>query len=329
MEKQKLNEFPDDLIMKILSFLPMFKKTVATHLISKRWEEPWELVPDVMFEEDVADGAYESFMSFVYGSLLSRDAHILERLHLKLSRIYSASDINFLVQIAVNRGVRKLRIGLYGYTLELPSCLSTCTTLKSLILSEVSIEVVTREFRLPSLKSLHVLSVEFQGDDDSAVSLLQKCPDLEYLAVYKTILISTNVRALSTYRNLKTVIPLKTLIVSEVSINDVPSWFRLPSLKAMHLLSVQFLGKESVAKLLRICPFLEDLIVKRTGVFNSLWPTVSACRTLKTLILREVSIEVVSPWFCLHSLKCLHLLSVEFLDDKHDFYKVARFLNIW
>ncbi|CAA7062523.1 unnamed protein product [Microthlaspi erraticum] len=258
METRKLNELPDELVLKIFSFLPMFKETVATHLLTKHWEEPWELVPDVMFDDDdESSESFEAFMRFVYGSLLSNDAQILESLHLKLSRNCSVSHINFWVKIAVDRSVRKLRVNLSGKTLELPSCLSTCTTLKSLILREVSVEVVTLGFRFPSLKSLHLLSVEFSNDDDSVTSLLQSCPVLEYLVVHQT----------------------KDDV--DVMFKAVPSGFSLPSLKSVHLLSVKFSDDESLASLLQNCLVLEDLAVKKTKddnvmIFNINVPTLKS-----------------------------------------------------
>ncbi|KAG2299546.1 hypothetical protein Bca52824_036018 [Brassica carinata] len=84
-------------------------------------------------------------------------------LYIKLSWEYSASDINYLVKLAVKRSVRKLRIQTFGKPLELPSCLSTCVTLKSLRLQGVRIKVVVVPpcFRFPSLKKLRLFSVKF------------------------------------------------------------------------------------------------------------------------------------------------------------------------
>ncbi|KAG2280462.1 hypothetical protein Bca52824_051682 [Brassica carinata] len=237
MEEPSINELPDDLILKIFSLLPMFKENIATHLLSKRWENPWQLVPDVMFDDE----SYESlvtFLSSVYGSLLSKDRQVLERLHLKLSRNYLDSDISFCVNIAVNRSVRKLRIHMSGKTLKLPSCLSTCVTLKSLILHAVNINVVPPSFRLLSLKSLHLLSVNSSGDETIA-SFLQVCPVLEYLVVNQTK-------------------------DDDVMFKVVPPWFCLPSLKSLQLLSVKFSGDESLAKLLEGCDVLDNLVLKRT-----------------------------------------------------------------
>lgn len=108
-----------------------------------------------------------SFEIFVYRYFLN-NAQVLERLHLKLSRNYSNQVINSWIQAAVDRLVREVRIDLFGKTLELPSCLSTCKTLKTLILHELRIEVVLAWFRLPSLKTLHLSSVKFSSGESVA-----------------------------------------------------------------------------------------------------------------------------------------------------------------
>ncbi|XP_024005129.1 putative FBD-associated F-box protein At5g56560 [Eutrema salsugineum] len=187
MEKKRLNELPDELILKIFSLLPMLKETLATNLISRRWseEDPWKLVSNVTLNDD----DNESVMSFVYGSLFSNDAQTLERLHLKLVRRKSASNIDFVVQVAVNRSVRKLRIDLSGRILVLPRCLSTCKTLKSLIhftrFDVAMFPVAPPTFYRSSLKSLHLLSVEFSSDD-SVAYLLRNCEALEDLVINRT-----------------------------------------------------------------------------------------------------------------------------------------------
>nr|VDC79425.1 unnamed protein product [Brassica rapa] len=291
MEEPSISEFQDELILKIFSLLPLYEESIATRLLNRlRMEGPWKLVPNV----SVFDDSYKSFvnfMSFVYASLLFNESQILERFHLMLNQKYSASDINVLVKFAVNRSVRKLRIQTFENTLELPSCLSSCVTLKSLILRQLSIEVVPSCFRLPSLKSLHLFSVEFSGDV-SLASLLQSCPGLEYL------------------------------VVRDVKFKTVPRWFQLSSLRSLHLLSIS--GCESVASILSMCPFLEDLVVKQSQVFNHYEPTLITCRTLKTLILRELTISVVPAMFCLPSLKTMHLLSVGFTGGE----SVASLLRI-
>nr|XP_018475486.1 PREDICTED: putative FBD-associated F-box protein At5g56560 [Raphanus sativus] len=176
MEEPSLSELPDDLILKIFSLLPFFKESVATNLLKKRRE-------DLMFDDNYK--SHESlvkFTSFAYGSLSFNKSQIVD---IRLSRGYSASDISFLLKLAVKRSVRKLRIRTFGKTLELPRCLSICVTLKSLVLYEVRIKAVPPWFRLPSLKTLHLLSVKFSGEE-SIASFLPVCPVLECLVVDRT-----------------------------------------------------------------------------------------------------------------------------------------------
>lgn len=185
MEAKGINALPDELLLKILSSLPMFIDTVPTSLISKRWRNLWKLVPDFNFDSDLFDDDSESFTSFVYRSLLFSKAQVLERLCLKLNIPYHWDKvIDIWVQTAVNRSVKELQINMCGNYLKLPSCLSFCRTLNTLKLRDLRIEVVPSFFRLPSLKILHLLSVKFSSDE-SAERLLSNCPVLENLVVNK------------------------------------------------------------------------------------------------------------------------------------------------
>ncbi|CAA7062521.1 unnamed protein product [Microthlaspi erraticum] len=61
----------------------------------------------------------------------------------------------------------------------------------------------------------------------------------------------------------------------------VPPSFCLPSLKSLHLLSVKFLGDDSVASFLRCCGALEDLVVNKSKddnvmIFNINVPTLKS-----------------------------------------------------
>ncbi|KAJ4875372.1 F-box/FBD/LRR-repeat protein [Raphanus sativus] len=229
VKQRRLNELPDEVVLKILSMIPPFKQSVAKGLISKQREDPYKLVPDVTFEDDNEESLV-TFMSFIYGSLLSDGDQSLQRLHLKLVRYYSASKINFWVQVAVNRSVRKLKFDVYHETLELPRCLSSCTTLKSLILRDVYLDYVPLEFSLPSLKSLHLFSVGFSHQNPIA-RLLLSCPNLEYLVIYKTYYYYAE---------------------------NVCLW--LWSLKSLHLLSAWSTTCTTLTRLLQSCPALEYLV---------------------------------------------------------------------
>ncbi|KAL0694137.1 hypothetical protein Bca4012_061317 [Brassica carinata] len=261
---RRINELPDELIMKIFSTVLPFKASVATRLLSKWCEDPWKLDDDPDDDVTIEDDDEKSLMSF-YGSLFSNDAPvILETMRLKLIQNHSASDIKFWVKTAVKRSVRKLRFDLFGRTLELPDCLSTCTTLKSLILRDVTISVVPYYFQLPSLKSLHLFSVEF-SNHHSVASLLHYNTGLEYLVLNET---------------------------------KYDGWLRLPSLKSLHLCSVTLSAHNSITRLLKSCPVLESLVINQTKS-------------------DYVMFEAIPPRSCLSSLRSLHLLSVTFVRDEH------------
>ncbi|AED96782.1 Leucine-rich repeat (LRR) family protein [Arabidopsis thaliana] len=174
----ELSDMPDDLIFKIFSFLPFFKEDLATRFISEYGKGLWNPDPNAIFDDESLD---MTCMSFVYGSLMSKDAQILDSLHLKLRKYYIASDINFLVQLGVNRSMRELRIDFFGKTLELPCCLSTCTTLKVLVLDHLNIMSVPGWFRLPSVETLQLSSVT--GGSNYVPSLIRLCSVHERLVV--------------------------------------------------------------------------------------------------------------------------------------------------
>ncbi|CAN8301703.1 unnamed protein product [Cochlearia groenlandica] len=181
-----LNDLPDELVLKILSLLPFYKETTSSQLVTQRWRDPyWNqtmTMPRVYINNI---DQKRSIMRFIYGSLLSNYAHPLEKLHLNLRKNHSDSNIDFLVETAVNRSLRKLWIHLRGKTLTLPSRLATCITLKSLVLSDLTLKCVPSTFTLPSLKSLHLYSVKPSNLFDS-LNLLHVCPVLEYLVLYRT-----------------------------------------------------------------------------------------------------------------------------------------------
>ncbi|CAH8320123.1 unnamed protein product [Eruca vesicaria subsp. sativa] len=307
MVKEKLNELPDDLLLKILSKLPFFKESVARSLISKRHEEPWKLVLDVTFKDDNEESR-ATYMNFIYVSFLFDGTQTLERLHLKLVRNYSASDINIWVQVAVDISVRKLRFDVYWGTLKLPRCLNNSTTLKSLILREVTISHIPFGFCLPSLKSLHLFSVRF-SQKASIKRLLQSCPDLEYLVINQAkyldvwnfggprvclsslkslhLLLATNYDSSrdSLTLLLQSCPVLEYLVVRETDrfsiIWDLPPESCLSSIKSLHLSSVKLLNDESIATLFERCAALEDLVINRTRddnvrVYNINVPTLKS-----------------------------------------------------
>jgi len=78
-----ISHLPDDLLLRILSFNTT-KDAIPTSLLSKRWRSLWTLAPGLGFEDRNHNGNYERFTKFVYKSLVSNNAPVLERFHLSL-----------------------------------------------------------------------------------------------------------------------------------------------------------------------------------------------------------------------------------------------------
>ncbi|CAN7038753.1 unnamed protein product [Brassica rapa subsp. trilocularis] len=186
----RLTQLPDDLLIKILSFVPT-KGVVATSILSKRWLPLWTLVPSLVFEDfseeeddEINEIHVRSLSQFVSGTLLLHKATVLERFHLYSASECSAWEIGLWVRIAVDRFVRDLKISFcYDHFLvNLPSRLFRCETLETLQLRRVILSEVPCRLSFPSLTKLRLLSVKY-SDDESFSRLVSNCPILEDLVV--------------------------------------------------------------------------------------------------------------------------------------------------
>uniref|UniRef100_A0A0D3B319 FBD domain-containing protein n=1 Tax=Brassica oleracea var. oleracea TaxID=109376 RepID=A0A0D3B319_BRAOL len=129
----------------------------------------------------------------------------------------------------------------------------TCRALKTLILGGLTINVIPPSFCMPSLKAMQLLSVKFSRGE-SVESLLRICPVLEGGSALVSLAIAQKSAPFIGQTKPKTTVLLE----------DVPVWFCSPSLKSLHLLSVNFSGDESFSKLIQRCPVLEDLVINKT-----------------------------------------------------------------
>ncbi|EFH69306.1 hypothetical protein ARALYDRAFT_472168 [Arabidopsis lyrata subsp. lyrata] len=135
----------DDLLVKILSFLPT-KVVVTTSILSKRWKFHWMRVPKLE-------------------TLPLHRVPVLERLRLELSSLpFQPEDIKLWVEVAVSLSVLELSIDYYSHQYKsatLPFCLYTCKSLETLALFDAILMVVPRMACLPSLKNLLLCGVRY------------------------------------------------------------------------------------------------------------------------------------------------------------------------
>ncbi|KAJ4870106.1 F-box/FBD/LRR-repeat protein [Raphanus sativus] len=119
-----ISALSDDLLLRILSLVPT-KDVVATSLLSKRWRSLWKSVPKLAYNDSQHTGDYKIFSQFVYRSLLSNKAPILDKLYLKLGADCPFIDIELWITIALSRPLRELEIDVVSKerSLILPSSL--------------------------------------------------------------------------------------------------------------------------------------------------------------------------------------------------------------
>ncbi|CAN7122486.1 unnamed protein product [Brassica rapa subsp. narinosa] len=184
----KISGLSDDLLVKILSFVPT-KVAVSTTVMSKRWECLWMWVPTLEYDdfEDINTDIKDMYRVSVHKNLISHRAPIIESLRLKFCLgSLQPEDIKQWVSIAVSRCVRVLSITSLSDDKPdsaLPSSLYTCKTLVTLKLEGNKILVdVPPTVCLPSLTTLQLSCVTYL-DEASLRMLLSNCPVLEDLVI--------------------------------------------------------------------------------------------------------------------------------------------------
>ncbi|CDY25194.1 BnaC06g04190D [Brassica napus] len=155
----KISEFPDELLLKILSFLPS-KDVVATSAISKRWKSLWKEVNTFRYD---ATPPYP--LTCQMFDLFIRSRSNVESLQLKLNPNNSTQDIRDLVNDAASRSLRELRIEMVYKSFEFPQNLYLYPQLETLILEKLSLVDIPPNVSLIGLKKLNLLSVRFSNDD--------------------------------------------------------------------------------------------------------------------------------------------------------------------
>ncbi|CAA0392737.1 unnamed protein product [Arabidopsis thaliana] len=186
----KTSQLPDELLVKVLSFLPT-KDAVRTSLLSMRWKSLWMWLPKLEYDfrhYSVSEG--QGLARFITLSLLGHKAPAIESLSLKLR--YGAigsikpEDIYLWVSLAVHdSNVRELSLKLCTFAerpTKLPKSLYKCKSIVILKLKDEILVDVPRKVCLPSLKTLFLGRVTY-SDEDSLHRLLSNCPVLEDLVV--------------------------------------------------------------------------------------------------------------------------------------------------
>ncbi|XP_010451168.1 PREDICTED: putative FBD-associated F-box protein At3g50710 [Camelina sativa] len=194
----RISNLSDDLLLKILSQLPT-KDVVETMFLSKRWKFLWTMVPKLDFDDGFyerngiryTEDSFKRFRQYVDRFMVLHKSPRLETLKFNLGTLSSTDDMETWIRIAIVRQVRELEINRFpaddDNSFILPMCLYTFENLVVLKLYRTIILDVPwdLEVTLSSLKTLHLLSVQYM-DDESHRNLLAGCPVLKELVVDKS-----------------------------------------------------------------------------------------------------------------------------------------------
>ena len=183
-----ISQLSDDLLIRILS-RHWTKHVMATCCLSKRWLLLRSLVPRLNYDDrSFRDENYATFTQFVYRSLMSNKAPVLEALHLCLGPKSQAIDVgNWIETAVVCHRVQAISVDIRssdekGTMISLPSSMYTCQTVQTLNLYNRLRLDVPFSVRLPSLKKLTLADVDYAENKVSSLTrLLSGCPNLDYL----------------------------------------------------------------------------------------------------------------------------------------------------
>ncbi|KAH7842089.1 hypothetical protein Vadar_001382 [Vaccinium darrowii] len=168
---------------------------VATSVLSTRWKEFWTLVTCLDFDDKLMlqgrksnrAALQTSFVGFIY-RVLDR-VSCLDKFRLKCCQSYDVSHVNAWVAAFIKYHVKELDLSVpleHSTDHVLPQDLFSCGTLVVLKLGTKFILNVPASVCLPSLKILHLDSVEL-SDEDSIKRLLLGCPVLDELSMIKCV----------------------------------------------------------------------------------------------------------------------------------------------
>lgn len=189
----RISNLSDDLLLKIFSYLPT-KYVVTTTLLSKRWKSVWTMVPRFDFDDgfELDPSRYETFINHVGRTMSLRTSPVLESLRFDVGPCCSPEDMVTWIRTGMVQGVHELEIFHTEEHLKehrpikLPKSLYTYEKLEVLKLTySIGLDVPV-DVWLPSLKTLHLISVKYETKDCHS-RLLSGCPVLEELVLDKSL----------------------------------------------------------------------------------------------------------------------------------------------
>jgi hypothetical protein len=286
----RISNLPDELLLYILSFLPT-KLAFTMAILSKRWTPLCYSLPVMDLSYKTTTKRFRRFVNNLLLSPLSTNQPI-KKICLTCDRIYHNKNSRFNVtnwlEAAKKRHIEEIHLTLPYHTLK--SVIFVSTTLVVLKLEDLFVGKNTSCVNLPSLKTLNLTSVSFQSWNDY-VNFLYACPILEDMHAEPIYYFMRHDQNNASEEGLKS-LTLPKLVRASIGIRDVVvngmnnvkflrvdmdyrkalSWKAIPlfqNLISIELLfpSYSFISWDGVVELLRHCPKLQILFIKKVFFF--------------------------------------------------------------
>jgi len=166
----KLSDFPDCVLLHILSFLNT-KYAVQTCVLSKRWKNLWKRLPSLIIGYSHFKDL-KGFEYFVHGFLGTRDrSTALQILDFRQEGLVGyQSHLEWIVRYAFTHNIKRVRIDVRKFQ-HFRSCFFSCDTLTSLHIPVASTPqtLFPNSLNFPALTNLFLGSFDFRVDNDGRV----------------------------------------------------------------------------------------------------------------------------------------------------------------
>ncbi|PSS15791.1 F-box/LRR-repeat protein [Actinidia chinensis var. chinensis] len=181
--KDLISSLPDDILVRILSFLPV-ESTIRTSILSTRWRHLWKYNLVIDFTMSTYSLLDSEDYSFVSRFLALHRAPKLQRFAICRSGCKGfVPEVELWVAFAATRDVQELEIIFYDVYFEVPLSLYAAKSIKSLYLSGVCFSSPPNFNGFFLLKDL---SIGFSGIGDEVVeAIVSSCPILESLTLQR------------------------------------------------------------------------------------------------------------------------------------------------
>lgn len=182
---ENINDFPDEILTHLLSFLPT-REAFRTTVLSKRWRPLSYSLSDLVIDDQRVQNSEDliQFRQFMDAVMFSTSL-TLKSFHLScFSKLWETEGDCFdkWVEVAKHRHIEVLRLH-FSYSLYIPLAptIFCCKTLVNLTLAHIRVAIMFHcSADLPLLKTLCLTLVKFEDMKDF-MNLLSGCPILEYL----------------------------------------------------------------------------------------------------------------------------------------------------